>query len=85
MKQCPNCKTTYTDESLRFCLADGANLISVPDAAETVRMSFANDPMRVNVSPDSAPTVFATPISQTPPSKKALAQSLSGFSAFCCF
>ena len=78
MKQCPNCKTTYTDESLRFCLADGANLISVPDAAETVRMSFANDPMRVNVPPDSAPTVFATPISQTPPVKKGVSPIIVG-------
>lgn len=26
MKKCPQCGTTYTDESLRFCLADGAFL-----------------------------------------------------------
>jgi hypothetical protein len=51
-------------------LADGANLISTPAAAETVRISFANDPMRVNVPPDSAPTVFAPPVAQTPPVKK---------------
>jgi hypothetical protein len=64
-------------------LADGANLISTPAAAETVRISFANDPMRVNVPPDSAPTVFAPPVAQTPPVKKALTQLLSGSLAFC--
>ncbi len=61
MKQCPNCKTTYTDESLRYCLTDGATLMSVPDAAETMQMSFGNQPMRVNIPADSAPTVFAAP------------------------
>ncbi|MBA3599628.1 MAG: SH3 domain-containing protein [Acidobacteria bacterium] len=78
MKQCPNCKTTYTDESLRFCLTDGANLIFAPDAAETVRMSFANEPVRVNVPPDSAPTVFAPPIAQTPPAKKGVSPIIVG-------
>ena len=33
-------------------------------------MSFANEPMRVNVPPDSSPTVFSPPIAQTPPVKK---------------
>ncbi|MFN2500471.1 MAG: hypothetical protein ABR530_00475 [Pyrinomonadaceae bacterium] len=27
MKQCPVCKTTYTDPTLLFCLADGASLV----------------------------------------------------------
>lgn len=73
MKQCPNCKNTYTDDSLQFCLTDGASLIKVPDAAETVRMSFGGEPMRVNISPqDSVPTFFAPPqsVSQEPPPKK---------------
>ncbi len=78
MKQCPNCKTTYTDESLRFCLADGASLISAPDAAETVRMSFANEPMRVNLPPDSAPTIFSPPIAQMPPAKKGVSPIIVG-------
>ena len=69
MKQCPVCKTTYTDETLSFCLTDGAKLVSLPDAAETVRMSFGNDPVRINVPPDSSPTVFTPPISGNPPKK----------------
>jgi hypothetical protein len=28
MKYCPNCQTTYTDDSLRFCLQDGTSLIT---------------------------------------------------------
>ncbi len=71
MKQCPNCKTTYTDESLQFCLADGARLIAVPGAAETVRMSFGGgEPMQINIPPDSTPTFFAPPISHPQPVKK---------------
>lgn len=26
MKQCPSCRSTYTDETLRYCLADGTTL-----------------------------------------------------------
>jgi len=70
MKQCPVCKTTYTDESLKFCLADGANLISLSEPAETVQMSFDKNPMRINVPPDSSPTVFALPQTSNQPIKK---------------
>jgi hypothetical protein len=31
MKQCTVCKTTYTDDTLRFCLADGGSLVYVGD------------------------------------------------------
>ena len=27
MKYCPSCRSTYTDESLRFCLQDGTDLV----------------------------------------------------------
>jgi TolB-like protein/Tfp pilus assembly protein PilF len=30
MKQCPDCRRTYTDESLNYCLDDGASLIYAP-------------------------------------------------------
>lgn len=72
MKQCPNCKTTYTDDSLQFCLSDGATLSRVPDAAETVRMSFDNQPTRIDMPLDSVPTVFAPPVSQNQSPKKML-------------
>ena len=52
MKQCPACKTTYTDETLRFCLADGGTLISLPDEEETLIKGGRRD-IRVNVSPDA--------------------------------
>jgi hypothetical protein len=32
MKRCPTCQRTYADDSLRFCLQDGASLMSVRDA-----------------------------------------------------
>ena len=88
MKQCPNCKTTYTDDSLQFCLNDGANLIAVPNAAETVRMSFANEPMRINIPPDSAPTIFppqTPPVQQNQPAKKAVGLIVAGVIAFFLF
>jgi len=45
MKICPDCRTQYTDDSLRFCLQDGSTLVdaqsmypsvSEPDEAETI-------------------------------------------------
>ena len=71
MKRCPNCQTVYADDSLRFCLNDGATLISAPEEpAETVQMSFDKTPLRVNVAPDSAPTYFPPPISPPPAAKQ---------------
>ena len=32
IKRCPACKSTYTDETLNFCLSDGAILESFNDA-----------------------------------------------------
>lgn len=34
MKQCPQCKQTYSDDSLNFCLSDGAVLSSFEDSSE---------------------------------------------------
>src|SRR5258706_634009 len=35
MKQCPACKTTYTDSTLRYCLADGNPVVDVSGEQET--------------------------------------------------
>jgi hypothetical protein len=60
MKQCPNCKTNYTDDSLSFCLSDGASLIKISDPAETVQMSFDRNPVHAGVAPDSVPTYVSS-------------------------
>ena len=36
MKQCPACKTTYTDETLSYCLADGKPLVPLADDQATI-------------------------------------------------
>lgn len=36
MKQCPICRTTYTDDTLAFCLSDGTRLVDVADEEPTV-------------------------------------------------
>lgn len=38
MKQCPTCNRTYADETLTFCLDDGAPLIASYDAEATQRI-----------------------------------------------
>ena len=78
MKQCPECKNTYTDESLKFCLADGTKLISLSDPEKTIAMNTADDEtiainaetdrrMRVDTSPNESPESIQTVISQKPP------------------
>ena len=57
MKQCPVCKSTYTDDSLKFCLNDGAALTAPLSSSEaTQQMSFGsnrtienNPPIHVNI------------------------------------
>ena len=36
MKQCPKCRSTYTDDGLRFCLTDGSELTPVADEQATL-------------------------------------------------
>lgn len=36
MKQCSACKTTYTDETLSYCLADGKPLVPIVDDQATI-------------------------------------------------
>jgi hypothetical protein len=59
MKRCGQCGTTYTDQTLRFCLADGAVLVDLPE--EPTVASPRDRGMRVDIpSPHSAAT-FETP------------------------
>lgn len=51
MKQCPVCRTTYTDDSLSFCLNDGAALAASPDSEITQRMFFDLTPTIENSAP----------------------------------
>jgi len=53
MKQCPKCRTTYTDESLRFCLADGTELAVLPNEPETL-ISHRQEPLRVDIQRSDA-------------------------------
>lgn len=42
MKQCPTCNRTYADQSMRFCLDDGAVLSAANDPEATLVMPTAN-------------------------------------------
>jgi hypothetical protein len=39
MKRCPACGSTFTDESLRFCLQDGATLLSISDSPQSLNLA----------------------------------------------
>lgn len=74
MRQCSTCGTTYTDDSLRYCLSDGAELNEIeageeptvvarvrPTADKTVEMNTARKPVRIDVSqPTIAPMGTST-------------------------
>ncbi|MBX7174062.1 MAG: SH3 domain-containing protein [Pyrinomonadaceae bacterium] len=71
MKQCPVCKTTYTDPTLSFCLEDGAALTSPATEAPTQQFQGGTSPIRVNIAQDTSPTIVAPPKIQPPaPEKK---------------
>ncbi|HEX8495125.1 MAG TPA: nuclear transport factor 2 family protein [Pyrinomonadaceae bacterium] len=57
MKRCPSCQSTYTDNSLRFCLSDGTPLVAVVD----------DDPQATKISP--APTKANMPTLALPPNQ----------------
>jgi len=67
MKQCPSCRTTYTDVTLSFCLADGTPLIDVAEEA-TVAGSGRGEPMRVEIARETARQTFdptPTPVAES--------------------
>ena len=65
MKQCPVCKTTYTDTSLRFCLADGTELAELRADEPTAVLS--SGPGGQTAGPASDPTIV---VSRQPLSRK---------------
>ncbi len=81
MKQCPTCKTTYTDETLRFCLADGSPLPDNSaeettvirqggaDTERTIAMTSAGGQVRVDIpqeQPRSTQPVYQSPAAVPP-------------------
>lgn len=60
MKQCPQCKTTYTDATLSYCLSDGATLNELDEQATVVRPA-AGGQMRVEIPQETqAANIAAT-------------------------
>jgi SH3 domain-containing protein len=57
MKQCPACKTTYTDASLRFCLEDGSPLVDLTDEQHTVMRQGGVNPLRIDIPRKDGPKV----------------------------
>lgn len=43
MKKCPSCETTYTDDTLKYCLADGNPLADTVDEVPTVVRTASRD------------------------------------------
>lgn len=83
MKYCPTCQNQYTDETLSFCLQDGAPLVSVAQNAPPVDNSWQepatvisqnrqlNNPVRIDIQQPqqsySAPQSYTQP---SPPIEK---------------
>ena len=70
MKQCPSCQTTYSDNSLQFCLQDGTPLIGIPN--QNASTSYETEPETLVVPKKVEPIRFDPPSSyQTDLSKQA--------------
>lgn len=67
MKRCPTCQRVYTDDSLTFCLEDGAQLLneasSSSSSSEPPATLFMSEPPSTSSNRSAAPTEFynATP------------------------
>jgi hypothetical protein len=79
MKQCPVCKSVYTDESLSFCLNDGAALTAPSLSSEvTQQMSFGSNETREYPPPvhsefqSGTPTQTSVPRNTTQTEKKGI-------------
>ena len=80
MKQCTACKTTYTDDTLSYCLADGKPLVAVVDENATI-VNHIGEPtavfggserMRVEIPQETAASNIAMPRAAAPSSGRGL-------------
>ena len=65
MKQCPVCRTTYTDGSLRFCLADGTELAELRADEPTAVLSSGGGSQIAGQASDPTIVVSRQPVSRT--------------------
>lgn len=56
MKQCPVCKTTYTDDTLRYCLSDGTALGEGSVSQETVFRAPESDAVQIPIVQENRQT-----------------------------
>lgn len=60
MKRCPTCNSTYTNDTLRFCLQDGAALVDADDAPySSDRQRPSTDEDTLQISGAAAPSTDA--------------------------
>ena len=86
MKQCPECKRVYNDESLNFCLDDGTELIYGPAEPPTAIMSSKDEMVSeaatrtagVPTSGSERPSFDSRRTSNGTPSRRLLATALLG-------
>ncbi|MBK9154387.1 MAG: SH3 domain-containing protein [Chloracidobacterium sp.] len=67
MKQCSVCKTTYTDDSLSFCLSDGSPLTAAEAEQETVVRKVGHGGLKVDLPPDQV--TWVSPEKRAQPAK----------------
>ena len=80
MKRCPQCNSTYSDETLKFCLSDGAPLVDGEiEGQKTEAFSSAERrEMRIDIGKDEKETVAI----QTPATVTRNEQKKRGFGGF---
>lgn len=61
MKQCPACRSQYTDDTLQFCLQDGTPLSHLIADSEIDTVVSTRDPQRQIRRPAIEPAVLAAP------------------------
>lgn len=86
MKICPTCRQTYTDETLNFCLADGAVLNTVNQDSMSEPTIFMGQPPQTSQNPtvvqtspgynQTNPTVVQ-PNQSYPPTNRGLSNTIS--------
>jgi hypothetical protein len=80
MKRCPQCNSTYSDETLKFCLSDGAPLVE-PEVEGQKTEAFSSverREMRIDIGKDEKETVAI----ETPAMVTRNEQKKKGFGGF---
>ena len=81
MKSCPKCNSTFSDDTLSFCLSDGAALVAVEEQETEEFTTSDRGEMRINIPKETVAYEAPAAVTVSEPKKKGASAFILGILA----